>query len=165
MAEGVGVAQGPRGHSIDILIPTNVSRARRMARAVAAEVGFGEVAIEEIVIAASEMATNLVRHASSCVLDVIPLNDPPGIELASYDTGPGISCLDRALSDGFSTSGGLGYGLGAVNRLMDELHLSAQTESGRGLQVVARKWVRQSSRAVTRCPLAFGIATRAICPG
>jgi serine/threonine-protein kinase RsbT len=67
-------------------------------------------------------------------------NGSRGIAVEARDQGPGISQPQRALEDGFSTSGRLGLGLPGVKRLMDEFRL--ETEPGRGTTVVVRKWVR-----------------------
>jgi serine/threonine-protein kinase RsbT len=46
--------------------------------------------------------------------------------------------LSRALEDGFSTGGGLGSGLPAARRLMDEF---AITTGSHGTTIVASKWL------------------------
>jgi hypothetical protein len=67
------------------------------------------------------------------------------------------------LIDGFSTSGGLGIGLGSVNRLMDELDI--RSEPGNGTQIVTRKWLRENGHAIEPCPLGFGSAMRPMISG
>jgi serine/threonine-protein kinase RsbT len=61
-----------------------------------------------------------------------------GIEVVSQDAGPGIADIARALEDGYSTGGGLGDGLPAVRRLMDEFDIRSGPE---GTRIVTRKWV------------------------
>jgi len=80
------------------------------------------------------------------------------LEMVSHDSGPGIADVEQALADRFSTAGTRGTGLGAVNRLMDELDITS--EHGRGTRVACRKWVRQHPSSIRPCPLAFGVATR-----
>ena len=58
--------------------------------------------------------------------------------IVSEDDGPGISNLDQALMDGFSTNGGLGGGLPGVKRLMDQFDI--ESEAGSGTRVSCRKW-------------------------
>ncbi|MCP5127379.1 MAG: hypothetical protein H6973_17550 [Gammaproteobacteria bacterium] len=61
-----------------------------------------------------------------------------GIEVIAQDEGPSITDLKQALSDGFTTSGGLGCGLPGAKRLMDEMEI--QSEPGCGTRILAHKW-------------------------
>ena len=129
--------------------------AKRLAR----NIGFGSVACEEISVVASELASNVVRHAGGGEITASPVEGPgkTGIQIFAEDQGPGIVDVELALKDGYSTAGGLGVGLGAVNRLMDELQFS----SGRhgGLRVVCQRWIRPET-SVSPGSLIFGVATR-----
>ena len=81
-----------------------------------------------------------------------------GLEIASLDSGPGIADVEQALGDRYSTAGTRGTGLGAVNRLMDDLDIASRR--GSGTHVVCRKWLREHRPSSRPCPLAFGVATR-----
>jgi anti-sigma regulatory factor (Ser/Thr protein kinase) len=150
----------PLPQAFAILHESSASQARRAARAIAASLGFAPEACEEIALAMTELATNLVKHASSGKLVLTPLavGGRIGLQIESQDCGPGIGDVEQTLADGFSTAGSLGTGLGAVNRLMDEFDIAS--ERGDGTRVVCRKWVRQYQPSASRCPLAFGVATR-----
>jgi serine/threonine-protein kinase RsbT len=63
-----------------------------------------------------------------------------GIRIRFVDEGPGIADIDRALTDGYSSGGGLGLGLSGARRLMDEFQLT--TAPGAGTTVTAVKWER-----------------------
>jgi serine/threonine-protein kinase RsbT len=118
----------------------DVESVRRSARSLAGERGFDPYDSERIAIATSELATNLVRHAGGGHIAISPIIGVrgTGIQIESTDRGPGIPNIEQALQDGFSTAGGLGSGLPAVRRLMDELTI----ETGdRGTTIVARKWL------------------------
>ena len=70
-------------------------------------------------IIATEIATNILRHAGSgCVLVQI-LDDGvrPELEILGIDRGPGMNDVDQCMRDGYSTAGTAGQGLGAVSRL------------------------------------------------
>lgn len=124
--------------AIRIVATADVELARRDARAVAVAVGCGPQTTECVVLAAAELATNLVRYAPGGDLRITRLPAPrPGVLLESEDRGPGIPDLAAARRDGFSTSTGLGSGLGAVERLMDE---SEFRSSPAGTTIAARKW-------------------------
>lgn len=124
--------------AIRIVARADVERACRDARSAASAAGCGPITTECVVLAASELATNLVRYAPGGELRITGLTVPqPGVLLESEDGGPGIPDLAAARRDGFSTSAGLGIGLGAIERLMDE----SDFRSGpAGTTIVARKW-------------------------
>jgi anti-sigma regulatory factor (Ser/Thr protein kinase)/serine/threonine protein phosphatase PrpC len=136
--------------------------ARRAARTIATGVGFDEKAIEEIVIVASELASNLTRHArgGNLLFTQIAQQDRDGVQIESQDMGPGIGDVNQALADGFSTVGSLGYGLGTVNRLMDDLEIQSKRGPKAGTYIVCRRWLRKNRTRLVRCPLSFGAATR-----
>src|ERR1035437_9346836 len=145
---------------IEILHPSSVGAARWAARALAESIGFAPAPCEEIALAITELATNLIKHAQCGKLTLTPLADGGrvGLEIESCDVGPGIADVEQALADRFSTAGTRGTGLGAINRLMDELDITS--ERGRSKGIVCRKWVRQHPSSIRPCPLAFGVATR-----
>ena len=97
---------------------SRVAEARRLASIAAAERGFAAGDIGRVAIVATELATNLVKHAGGGDIFITPFDDCEGrgLELLALDKGPGISDLQRALSDGYSTTGSAGTGLGAVRR-------------------------------------------------
>ena len=110
------------------------SAARRMAT----NAGFDRRACVEIGIAVSELATNAVRHASgSGELQITYANEV--LDVVCTDEGDGSVDVLRAalLRDRPQPArGGLGCGLGAVRRLMDEVSIGAR--DGGGLWV--RAW-------------------------
>jgi anti-sigma regulatory factor (Ser/Thr protein kinase) len=146
--------------TLEILHSSNVGAARRAAKALAESIGFDPTACEEVGLAATELATNLIKHARGGELILRPLDEGgrAGLEIESRDGGPGIADVEQALVDRFSTTCTRGTGLGAVNRLMDELDI--KSERGRGTRIVCGKWVRRQTASNRPCPLAFGVATR-----
>jgi serine/threonine-protein kinase RsbT len=117
----------------------DVEVARRSARVLAHELHFDRIEAEAIALTVSELATNLLRYATGGKIDVVGVDGPrgAGIEIESRDQGPGIRDLGEAVTDGYSSGGGLGSGLGSAKRLMDEFEL---TSSPTGTIVVCRKW-------------------------
>lgn len=126
--------------SLPVRAKVDVERARRAARTFAAPIGFAGIDLEELVLAVSELATNLVRYAENGELTLRRVDEPPrsGLEMESRDSGPGIADLAFALREGASTGGGLGDGLSAVRRLMDAFEISS---SPAGTTILARKWL------------------------
>lgn len=134
--------------------------ARWAAKAAAAAVGFASEAGEEVAVVTSELATNLIKHAHGGVLTLTPLSvdGRVGLQLETRDHGPGMASIKEAQTDGFSTVGSLGIGLGTVNRLMDELDIRSQP--AHGTHIMCRKWIHVRPPPSQSCPLAFGVATR-----
>jgi len=123
---------------VRIVATTDVERARRDARDLATGLGFGPETAECVVLATAELATNLVRYARGGDLRITSLaGSRPGVLLECVDEGPGIADLTEARRDGVSSGSGLGGGLGAVERLMDESEFHSSPD---GTRITARKW-------------------------
>jgi anti-sigma regulatory factor (Ser/Thr protein kinase) len=147
---------------IPVARASDVHMARRAARAIASVIGFDATVSEEIVIAVSELASNLVKHARGGNLTLTTVNEAGrvGIQVESRDLGPGIADVEQALADGFSTAGSSGSGLGAVNRLMDQFDITSQRGVDASTHIVCTRWLRSDEPALAPCPLEFGAATR-----
>lgn len=118
---------------------TAVGAVRRAADALARRLGFGEQRAAEVGIVATELASNLRKHADEGVMLLRSGragDGQPLVELVAIDSGPGMAEPATAWQDGRSTAGSLGIGLGAVARLADS-H-DAVSEPGRGSVFVAR---------------------------
>lgn len=120
----------------------DIVTARQQGRVMAAQLGFSPGTATLIATAISELARNMLLYATrgEITMRTIENNGSKGITVEARDEGPGIPQPQRALEDGFSTSGRLGLGLPGVKRLMDEFRL--ETSPGRGTRVVVHKWVR-----------------------
>src|SRR5262245_31048980 len=99
---------------------SSVAEVRRAAGARARALGWSDTACGETEIVATEVATNLVKHAREGVVALT--NAPNGSQggrllVVAIDRGPGIADVARSFVDGFSTSGSPGTGLGAIRRL------------------------------------------------
>jgi serine/threonine-protein kinase RsbT len=127
-----------------VLVETDrdIVTARQQGRVMAAQLGFSPGTATLIATAISELARNMLLYAShgEVTMRTIENNGSRGITVEARDDGPGIPQPQRALEDGYSTSGRLGLGLPGVKRLMDEFKL--ETSPGRGTRIVVHKWVR-----------------------
>lgn len=127
-----------------IRVPINSDKdivaARQKGRTLARSIGFSETDSTLIATAISELARNIVTYAKQGELRLRAQKDTTrrGIMVVAKDKGAGISNINLALQDGFSTSGSLGLGLPGVKRLMDEFEI--ESASGRGTVVTIRKW-------------------------
>jgi anti-sigma regulatory factor (Ser/Thr protein kinase) len=126
------------GQSVAIDDPSKIGEARRSANAIARAIGLSETDAGRFAILASEAATNIAKHAGHGQIVLRSLGDggAAGAEVVAIDHGPGIPDLDRALSDGYSTAGSSGTGLGAMSRLASAFDI--YTSVGSGTVLVAR---------------------------
>lgn len=130
------------GIRVPIDSEVQILTARREARSLAARLGFWSVEQSFIAMAISEAALNILQYAGKgeIILDVIEKNDTKGILVLARDEGPGISDIELAMQEGYSTGGGAGLGLAGAKRLMDEFDIVS--EIGKGTTVRMVKWVR-----------------------
>ena len=118
----------------------SVPAVRRRATELATIAGFDETRVAQVGIAATELASNLVKHAGegSVVLRRIEAEATTGVELITIDSGPGRRNLHAMVADGTTTAGTLGIGLGAVKRMAGTLNL--HSVPGHGTVVSAALW-------------------------
>lgn len=118
----------------------DIVTARETGRNLAERLGFSLTDVIMIATAISEVARNMTSYAGKGELRlyVESRNRRSVLVVEAVDQGPGIEQIERALEDGYSTSGGLGLGLPGARRLMDEFEISSS--NGHGTTVVMRKW-------------------------
>jgi serine/threonine-protein kinase RsbT len=128
------------------LIPVRTSEdvvaVRTAVRRLATELRFGLVDQTKIVTAASEIARNTLDYGKGgeLCMEAVDNGLKKGLRLKFGDNGPGISDIEQALRDGFTSGNGMGLGLGGTRRLMDEFEIvSALNE---GTTVTITKWSR-----------------------
>ena len=122
----------------------DVVRVRQLVRTIAVAVKLSLVDQTKLVTAASELARNTLVYGGggSAEVGVLEGGRRRGIRIVFADEGPGISDLDLALTDGYTTGGGLGLGLSGARRLVDEFDID--TAAGRGTRVTVTKWARSA---------------------
>jgi serine/threonine-protein kinase RsbT len=133
------VSVAPEGE-IAIECEGDIVATRHTVREIAQQIGFGITDITRIVTAASELARNVYKYGGGGVVRwrCVTSRERPGIELQFIDQGPGIADISKALEPGYSTGQGLGLGLPAAKRLMDELDI--RSDPGQGTCVTLTKW-------------------------
>ncbi|MBB4958440.1 serine/threonine-protein kinase RsbT [Micromonospora polyrhachis] len=117
---------------------------RQVVRSVAVTVALSLVDQTKLVTAASELARNTLVYGGGggAEIGVVDSGRRKGVRIVFADDGPGIADLDLALSDGYTSGGGLGLGLGGARRLVDEFEID--TAPGRGTRVTITKWSRST---------------------
>jgi serine/threonine-protein kinase RsbT len=131
-----------RTDEVPIHTDADVVRVRQLVRTAAVAAKLSLVDQTKIVTAASELARNTLIYGGGGQAVVETVNDGRrrGIRALFRDEGPGIADVDLALTDGYTTGGGLGLGLSGARRLCDEFELDSAVGAGTCIQVT--KWTR-----------------------
>ncbi len=118
----------------------DIVRVRQEVRRRAAAAGLGIVDQTKFVTAASEIARNTLDYGGGGSVQMEAVQDGvrKGLRLIFEDQGPGIDNLDLALTDGYTTGGGLGLGLSGSRRLCNEFAI--QSKPGEGTRVTIARW-------------------------
>jgi anti-sigma regulatory factor (Ser/Thr protein kinase) len=162
------------------VIPINenyhVGIAIRKVSKLAEELGFSEKELSEISIVVSELANNLIEHEAIEGKIICSLNEEGTkkyIQIISEDKGPGIANVETVMEDGFSTSGTLGIGLGAIKRLMSDFRINSNIDDVKtaknnnnwrkiGTKIITKKYLSQREDRVdiSQSRTRFGVFTR-----
>ena len=118
----------------------DVVRVRQAVRARAIAAGFSLVDQTKIITAASEVGRNTVDYGGGGTLRIEVLKDGrrTGVRLTFSDQGPGITDIGKAMTDGYTTGGGLGLGLSGAKRLSNEFAITSTP--GVGTTVTLARW-------------------------
>ena len=137
---------------LPIIEPSQAGEARRLAATLAGRLGLSATSQGKIALIVTELAGNLVRHATGgeMIVQAIRSRSRSGIEVLAIDRGPGLGDFDRCLADGYSTSRTPGNGLGAVARLADEFDY--HSVPGQGSVISARCWIAGPISPAPSCP-------------
>lgn len=122
---------------VPVIHSSQVADARRAALQCAMEAGLGETSSGHAALVATELATNLLKHAEGgAILVGLDESQPRTVAIVSIDRGRGLVNLAAAMQDGFSTAGSAGTGLGAVQRASSTFDVYAVP--GHGTTVLCR---------------------------
>lgn len=118
----------------------DIVRVRQTVRVWMVEQRFSLVDQTKMVTAVSELARNVVDYGGGGMarLELLADSGRTGIRVTFEDHGPGIADIELAMKDGFSTGGGLGFGLGGAKRLVNEFAI--RSEPGNGTCVTITRW-------------------------
>lgn len=123
-------------HEQDIVV------ARGEVRLLAAALGFRIIDQTRLATVASELARNIINYAGRGQMIAQPTQDAhgrTGLRLIFEDSGPGISDIESAMRDGFSTRRSLGKGLPGSKRLVDDFKIESSPDQGTRVTVV--RWI------------------------
>lgn len=111
--------------SVTVKDATSVSEARRMALLAAQKLDFDEERAGEVALLATEASRNVLVHGGGGQVIVMGIRDGDDTmaRILAMDKGPGIANVTQALTDGYSTAGTMGGGLGAMKRMATALEI------------------------------------------
>ena len=130
-----------RGHEeFQVSSKYDFAAVKQRIRSLAEGMGMSRMKETQLRTAATELLTNMVRHAGggTAIIEVIEHESHRGLKAQFQDNGPGIADVDAALTEGFSTGKSLGLGLPGCKNLVDTFDL--RTEPGNGTGIVITKW-------------------------
>ncbi|TAN53143.1 MAG: hypothetical protein EPN21_02135 [Methylococcaceae bacterium] len=152
-----------QGGSVPVSKYADVLNVRQLARDLARELGFDDCGQEEVCIVVSELSTNLIKHAVQGIVSIKPFiqDGQAGLAIISDDNGPGFD-FAGVLADGISTTRTLGCGLGAIQRLTDDLEYHAKQPQGAGSYILCKKLLKSGAHRQHQrpSPLDFGVVTQ-----
>jgi serine/threonine-protein kinase RsbT len=120
--------------------PEDIVQVRQAVRKKAVFLGFNLVDQTKVVTASSELARNTLDYGGggTAAIEVVENDRRGGLRVVFEDQGPGIENLALALTDGYTTGGGLGLGLSGAKRLSHEFEISSKP--GIGTRVSILRW-------------------------
>ena len=118
----------------------DVVRVRQAVRQWATELRFSLVDQTKIVTAASELARNTLDHGGggTATVEMVRAGARHGLRVVFEDKGPGIADMTLALTEGYSTGGGLGLGLPGARKLCNDFEVVSTV--GQGTRVTIARW-------------------------
>lgn len=119
---------------------SQIGYARRSAQQLAELLGFDETDAGRVALVATELASNILKHAAHGELHLRATGNQ-GVEMIAVDRGQGFD-LESCLVDGFSTGGTQGIGMGAISRVAQVFDVHADH---RGTAMLARLYPRTSN--------------------
>lgn len=132
----------PPAQRLPIAADQDVVRVRQAVRAAAVAANLSLVDQTKLITAASELARNTLIYGGGGYAELEAVNNGrrTGVKVVFVDEGPGIANVELALTDGYTTGGGLGLGLSGARRLVDEFDLVTKPDQGTRVTVI--KWSR-----------------------
>lgn len=129
-----GESQGAATKRLPIEQEKDIATARLEAWSEAVRIGLSKFTSVKVATAVSELARNIVFYAGKGAVELRSLKDDrgPSLQIVASDRGPGIEArkLEEIWAGTYKSQRGMGKGLVAVKKLVDDFHLD--TGPGRG---------------------------------
>lgn len=126
--------------SLPLRTEEDIVASRQKVRALTQLLKFSLVDQTKMITAASELSRNTVVHGGGGQMrwELLDEGLRRGLRLHFEDEGPGIADTKLALTDGWTSGGGMGLGLPGSKRLVQEFEL--QSAPGQGTRVSITRW-------------------------
>jgi serine/threonine-protein kinase RsbT len=113
---------------------------RQTIRQHAKDAGMGIVDQTRITTAVSELFRNMYNYAGGGEVEIERgiVDSHQALIVTCRDKGPGIENLEQAMSDGFTSGLGMGYGLPGAKRLVDRFEIQSKVNEGTTVRIM--KW-------------------------
>ncbi len=113
---------------------------RQTIRQFAKDAGMGIVDQTRITTAVSELFRNMYNYAGGgeVLIERGEVENHNALIVTCIDKGPGIENLELAMSDGFTSGMGMGYGLPGAKRLVDRFDILSKVNEGTSVRIM--KW-------------------------
>jgi len=118
----------------------DIVRVRQVVRNHAKELNMGIVDQTRITTAVSELFRNMYNYAGGgdVLVETGIVDGHQSLIVTCIDHGPGIADIDQAMSDGYTSGMGMGYGLPGAKRLVDRFEIQSKVNEGTVVRVI--KW-------------------------
>lgn len=118
----------------------DIVRVRQLIRNHAKQLNMGIVDQTRITTAVSELFRNMYNYAGGgeVLVETGIIEGHQSLIVTCIDHGPGIADIDQAMSDGYTSGMGMGYGLPGAKRLVDRFEIQSKVNEGTIVRVI--KW-------------------------
>jgi len=132
-------AAEPTG-SVPLRSEENIVTSRQLVRQLTQQLKFSLVDQTKMITAASELSRNTLVHGGGGQMrwETVADGIRNGLRLHFEDQGPGIQDMKLAMTDGWTSGGGMGLGLPGSKRLVHEFEV--ESAPGAGTRVSITRW-------------------------
>ncbi len=118
----------------------DIVKVRSIVRQYAKNFKMGIVEQTRLTTAVSELFRNMFNYASGgdVLIENGIVDGHNALIITCIDKGPGIEDLELAMSDGYTSEMGMGYGLPGAKRLVDKFEIYSRINEGTTVRVM--KW-------------------------
>ena len=118
----------------------DIVKVRQIVRQCAKNNGMGIVEQTRITTAVSELFRNMYNYAGGgeVLIEKGSVDGRRALIVSCIDEGPGIENIEMAMSDGYSSGNGMGYGLPGTRRLVDHFEIYSTPQKGTTVRIM--KW-------------------------
>lgn len=118
----------------------DIVKVRSIVRQYAKGFKMGIVEQTRITTAVSELFRNMFNYANggNVIVESGQVDGHSALIITCADEGPGIENIELAMSDGYTSGMGMGYGLPGAKRLVDNFEIHSIPQKGTTVRVM--KW-------------------------